>query len=181
MLAAWTTTTRTNPKVSTNRCRLIPLIFFPRVVATRPAGPRGFDGLTVEGAGAGLGFLAGSLPDLVSEGVVDPFPSAVAPPAVEIVANRSLRGKVVGQGVPGTAGLGQVEEGIEGGAKVCRPRGTGRDGRWEQGLEKFPLRVRQVTGITAPRWSRRHRPPSCRGPVPTLNHATTVIPPGRES
>src|ERR1700751_392939 len=112
MFAAWTTTARINPSVSTRMCRLMPLIFFPRVVPPRARGPGRLDGLAVDTAGARLGLLADLFPDLPPQGVVDPFPRPATAPAMEVVSHRPLGREVMGQGVPRTAVGQEIEEGI---------------------------------------------------------------------
>src|SRR6185437_11598807 len=92
MFARWTTTASTKPRVSTRMCRLTPLIFFPRVVPPRAAGPGRLDGLTVETAGARLGLLTDVLAHLASQRVVDPLPVPRAAPPVEVVPHRPFGG-----------------------------------------------------------------------------------------
>src|SRR3954452_20991618 len=97
MFAAGTTTTSTNPSVSTRMCRLTPLIFFSRVVPPCAGGPSRLDGLAVDAAGAGFGLLPGRFPDLTTQGVVDPFPQPAPAPAMEVVPHRPFGGKALGQ------------------------------------------------------------------------------------
>src|SRR4051794_23124866 len=141
MLAAWTTTTSNNPIVSTGICRLIPLIFFPRVVPPRASGSRRLDRLAVDAAGARLGFLAGDLPDSAAQRVVDLLPPPVAAPLVEVVADGPLGREVMGQGGPGATRAQDIEDGVEGLAEVglaWRPR---FHRGWQQGLQDGPLVV----------------------------------------
>jgi hypothetical protein len=76
-------------------CRLIPLIFFPRVVTTHATGSRRLGGLAVDAAGAGLGFLTRLLPHLPPQSVMNPFQQAVAAPLMEVVPHRSFRREIM--------------------------------------------------------------------------------------
>src|SRR5262245_55403041 len=108
-------------------CRLTPRIFFPRVVPPGAGGPGRLDGLAVEAAGAGLGPLPGRFPDPAAQRVVDPLPEPVAPPPMEVIADRPLRREVMGQGRPRTAGAQDVEDGVEDLPEVGPPRRPGFD------------------------------------------------------
>src|SRR4051812_46531078 len=124
MFAACTTTTSNNPSVSTKMCRLIPLIFFPRVIPPRAAGSGRLDRLAVDAAGAGLGFLSHGLANLTAERVVNLLPQPAPAPAMEIVADRPFRREVMRQSGPRTACAQEIEDGIEDLAEVGGPRST---------------------------------------------------------
>jgi hypothetical protein len=128
-------------------CRLIPLIFFPRVVAPYAAGPGRLDGLAVDTAGARLGLFADPFPDLPPQGVVDLFPQPATAPAMEVVSHRPLGREVMGQGVPRTA-IGQdIEDGVDDLAKVGGPWLPRSHRGRQQRLQEGPLGIIQVTGV----------------------------------
>ncbi len=56
-------------------------------------------------------------------------------------------GEVVGQGPPGAALAGAVEQGVDDPTHIGRPGATARPGRRDERLDDCPLSVRQVTGI----------------------------------
>ena len=144
----------------------MPLIFFPRVVAPRPGGPTGFDGLAIEAAGAGLRLLAGPFPDLPSQGIVDRLPQAATPPAMEIAADRPLGGEVMGQRMPCAAVGQEVEDGVEDLAEVG---GSGRAGRHrgrQEVLDEVPLLVGQVAGVGLARRGVHGADSGFQGPIP---------------
>ena len=85
--------------------------------------------------------------DLAAEGIVDLFPQATTPPAVEVIAHRALGGEVMGQFVPLAAVGQEVEEGVEDLPQIGLPRRTGWHGGWQQRLEDGPLFVGQITGV----------------------------------
>src|SRR5215475_1218074 len=113
MFAGWTTTASSSPKVSTKMCRLIPLIFFPRVVAPLPTGPCRLDGLTIDATGAGLRLFPGRLAHSKAQRVMNPLPEPGAAPLMEVIPDRALGGKVVGQGGPRTTGPQDVFDRID--------------------------------------------------------------------
>lgn len=56
---------------------------------------------------------AGSLPHLVSQGIMDPFPRAVDAPELDVVIDRLPGREVMGQEPPGTAGPDDIANRIE--------------------------------------------------------------------
>jgi hypothetical protein len=128
-------------------CRLIPLIFFPRVVTPLSTGSRRLDGLAVDAAGTGLGLFADRHPDLISDRIVNPLEEPASSPLMEVVAHRPFRREVMRQGGPGTSGTQDVEDRIENLAEAGGPRRSGRHPRRQQRFQDGPLSVAEVTGI----------------------------------
>src|SRR5271165_543401 len=153
---SWTSAGRTmrpqiNPSVSTSRCRLRPLIFFPRVVALGPAGFRRLDALAVDDRRAGRVLSAIGAADVETEDGVDFLPDAFVTPGVEVVRHRLPRREVMGQHPPGATAAGQVADGVDDVAQGV--------GAWpstlalalrEEVLNVVPLQIGKITGITLP-------------------------------
>src|SRR5262249_53153395 len=152
MSAGRTARPQTSPSVSTSRCRLRPPIFFPGVVPLGAAGLGGLDRLAVDNAGAGGVLPTRQAADVDPEDVMDLLEETLVPPGVEVVADELPRGEVVREHPPGTAGAGQVAEGIDDlaagvGAVPAGPSG-GLPLRREQVFDVVPLDGRQVAGVS---------------------------------
>ena len=149
-LAVWTTQPSTSPSVSTSKCRLRPLTFFPRVVTTLSCLVRHLDTLAVEHADAWFGLPLVPAAHLLPESGVDASPSAVVPPAGIELVHRSPLGEVVRQHSPSTPGAGDVEDGVEDLSHVGRAWPTARFGGRNQRLDPLPLRIGQIGGVSLP-------------------------------
>src|SRR3954447_4271273 len=151
-LAGNTATAQTSPSVSTSTCRLRPLIFFPRVVALRPARFGGLDGLAVDDAGRGGFLLALDGAEVDPQGVVDLLEEPLVPPGVEVVADQAPGREVVRQHPPGAATFGQVEQGVDhfaaGVGAAASGLAFGLPLRREQVLDVLPLNLGQVAGVS---------------------------------
>src|SRR5208283_3296520 len=128
ILAGWTTTAQIKPIVSTNKCRLIPLIFFPRVVPPCSAGTSRLDRLTIDAAGTGLRFLSYLLPNQAAERAVNLLPQSAPTPPMEVVADSALGREVMRQGGPCTPRRQEIEDRVEDVPKI----GLARRPRWDR-------------------------------------------------
>src|SRR5258707_7025065 len=117
------------------------------VVARRAAHLGGLDGLAVDATRAGGVLTAGGLANPGPQGIDDLLPGAVLVPGDEVIPGRPLGNEVVGQVVPLAAGARLVEQGVDHLPQVHDARAAARLGRRQQGLDQFPLGVRQVRTI----------------------------------
>src|SRR5947208_13821569 len=101
---------------------------FATIGAVLLAGAAHLDRLTVDAAGRWGGLAPRRNPHLLAQRLDDPGPSAVDPPALEIVVNSSPRRKVPRQHSPRAPGTVEVEDGIDQLAHVrlARPTILGR-------------------------------------------------------
>jgi hypothetical protein len=137
--------------VSTTRCRLVPLIFFPRVVSAGSCRSRGFHRLTVDDPGAGFFVPPRPVANVPPQRIVDLLPNSLASPLMEVVADGSLGRKIVWQRRPRAAARQHVENPIEDFPQVRRPWSSGARWAGQQWGYDPPLFVRQVTRIGLPR------------------------------
>src|SRR5262245_39070549 len=167
-----TSTASTSPSVSTSRCRLRPLIFFPPVVALQArVAVAHLHRLAVEDGGAGLTRPPLGQADLLAEALVQPFPGAVQAPAADAGVHGAPRREVVGQQPPGAAGPQEVEVGI---ADLADVDGTGPaaglGGRHER-LQPFPLGVGKIGRVGCAVHGRRPYPTPPQLTRPLCTHA----------
>src|SRR5262249_23587308 len=113
------------------------------------------DGLAVEDGGTGRVLAVVEAADVHAEEVMDLLPEALIAPGVEVVRDGLPRGEVVGQHPPGTAGAGEVEDGVDDllarvSAVPSGPAG-GLPLRGKEVLDVVPLQVGQITGVSLSR------------------------------
>lgn len=147
--ALWTMTANTNPKVSTSKCRLRPLIFpetflfrfrkTARVKAAFAALIRNFHRLTVDHRDTWFTLSSGLSSDLFSQASVQHFQCAVASPFSEVISDGAPRWEVAGQHSPGTAGSVDIQDGVKDAAHVGRAGTTTRFGLWKMRFDAYPL------------------------------------------
>src|SRR5215472_8044723 len=105
----------TSPRVSTQACRLTPVIFFPPVVAAWPRLLRRAHGLAVGDARRRLGFSPLGHPHGAAQGILDLVPGTVLLPLAEVPEGAVPVRQVRRQCPPGAALADSVEDGIEDG------------------------------------------------------------------
>src|SRR5262245_22273070 len=118
MSAACTSTTSSRPPVSTTTCRLRPLIFFPPVEATAPAGLGRLRRLAVQYCRARLRRPPFAFPILPPQQVIHAPPRPVVLPLLEVVVDRRPLREIVRQEAPGAAGAVDVEDRVRDLAEV---------------------------------------------------------------
>src|SRR5919108_4790403 len=106
------TKAHSSPKVSTTKCRLRPTIFFPPVVAFRPALLGGLHALAVEDRGGGLRLFAGLASDPLPQGIMNPLPGAVLLPQAKVMKHNTVRWQVMRQRPPGAAIATLIKNGV---------------------------------------------------------------------
>jgi hypothetical protein len=132
-------------------CRFRPRIFFPGVVAPLAADLGRLDALAVDDRGARLRIPAGPPPHGLAQRRVDPLPSAVEGPDVEVIADAVVIGEVLRQQPPLAAGPRQVQDGVDHLPQVQLARATRPRPLREQRLQQRPLLVRQIRRIAPTR------------------------------
>ena len=146
MAALWTTTTSTNPSVSTARWRLRPVTFFP-ASSPHPAPIGRLDRLAVDDRGTRRRGAPGLHPHPLAQQRMQPLPGAVPAPRGEVVVDRLVRWEVVRQRPPGPASTQVVQDAVENLAHIHRARPPTGLGWGDQRLQDRPLRVREVTRV----------------------------------
>src|SRR5262249_49463508 len=101
----------------------------------------------VDASDAGRGLAAGGLAEADTEDLEDPVPGAIALPGIEVVVGGPPRGEVMGQGPPGAALVGDVEDAVEDLAHVGLARPSAGSGRGDLGLQDSPSGVGEVRRI----------------------------------
>jgi len=117
------------------------------VLAPLTAGLGGLDALGIDDAGRGPWLLARLLAGLGIQGVMDPLPQAIVPPAVELRRDGAPGGEVVGQLSPLASGPQDVEDGVEEVPPVHGGRAADSLGLGQQGPQEVPLTVGQVAQV----------------------------------
>ena len=100
------------------------------------------DRLAVDGGGAGRWLPTGPDADLLTQRIENPLPGAVGVEPLEVVVDGLPGGEVVGQGPPGAALAGAVEQGVDDPTHIGSPGATARPGRRDERLDDCPLSVR---------------------------------------
>src|SRR5579884_1341604 len=114
MSAACTFTASKSPCVSTRMCRLRPMIFFPRVVATLEASDwTGFDRLTVDDGRAWLRVAAHLRSDFFAQAAHGLFPGPIKRPFSEVVVDRFAIGQIVRHLSPRAACAQQILNAVD--------------------------------------------------------------------
>lgn len=102
----------------------------------------------IDDGGAGTGFPPFLLAHRHIERMMDALQRAVPVPQVEIVVDRALGRKVLGQPLPLAARPQNVEDGVEHLADIDLAPAPAALGGWDQRRGQRPFRVRHIAGIT---------------------------------
>src|SRR5581483_7922006 len=108
---------------------------------------RGLDRLAVDAGDAGRRLPPSLGAELGAQGIEDLLPGAIPTPPAEVVVDGPPGWEVVGQGAPGAALAGVVEQGVDDLAHVGLAGAAAGPGGGNQGLQDGPLLIGQVTGI----------------------------------
>ncbi len=148
-LAAWTSTVSNRPAVSTSRCRLRPLVFFPRVVAGLGGDGGALGALAVDDGGGRLRVPPLARPVLRPQPVVDALKRPIARPRAEVIVDGAPGGEVAREPAPRAAGAQAVQQGVDHAAQVHRAATPRPRLRREERRDARPLRVVEITWIPA--------------------------------
>ena len=165
-LAGVMTSAHSSPSVSTTMCRLRPLTFFPRIVATRPALFGRFHSLAVEDARSRLGGLARLSSDPFTNLGVESFPSAVLLPQSKVMKDDPVRRQVVRQRSPRASVAGQIPDGVDDFPTTVLCGSSARLRFGNPRGNPSPLGVCQVGGVGVP----SHAPKDIASPILHQDH-----------
>lgn len=117
------------------------------VVASRPPGLGGLDGLTVDHSRSWAGLSSCLLPSVHDKRMVDPIQSPLIAPSVEVALNRCEGREVLWQQSPLAAGRGHIQQGVDHLAQISFPRTPALVGWWHERLDQRPLIIGQIACI----------------------------------